>query len=110
MAQGSGRLKRTDPKIVDEVIKKGFGIQLSVLGPLEKADLEGLDLAFMVQNNILQFMERSPSAFLSQKLKSGELGFKTRQEFYSWDEETIWKYRQDIVKHLIRWNQESSSE
>lgn len=101
-----------DPETVDEVIKKGFGIQLSVQGPLEKADMEGLDLTFMIQSNILKFMEcsPSPSAFLSQKLKSGELGFKTRQGFYSWDEERIWKYREDIVKHLVRWNRESGSE
>ena len=97
-----------DPKIVDEVIKKGLGMQLSILGPLEKADLEGLDQTFMIQSNLLKFMDRSasPSAFLTEKLKCGELGLKNGRGFYSWDEETIWKFREGILKHLVRWNQE----
>jgi 3-hydroxybutyryl-CoA dehydrogenase len=63
-----------DPKSVDEVIKKGFGIQLTALGPLKSADLEGLDLTLTMQSNVLQFMEssHSPSALLSQKLQSGD--------------------------------------
>ncbi len=101
-----------DPETVDEVIKKGFGIQLSVLGPLENADLEGLDLTFMIQSNILGFMEcsPSPSAFLSRKLQSGELGFKSMQGFYSWDKEKIGKCRDGLVAHLVRWNQKFSSD
>lgn len=101
-----------DPKTVDEVIKKGLGIQLAVLGPLENADLLGLDLTFMIQSSILRFMacSTSPSSFLDQKLRSGELGCKTRQGFYSWDAETIEKCRNGLLERLVRWNHELKSD
>ena len=82
------------------------------LGPLKSVDLEGLDLTLTMQSNILQFMEssHSPSALLSQKLQSGELGIKTMQGFYSWDKEAIRQCRDKIVAHLVRWNRDFNSE
>ncbi|MFH1168356.1 MAG: 3-hydroxyacyl-CoA dehydrogenase family protein [Pseudomonadota bacterium] len=67
-----------DPETVDEVIKKGLAMCLSVLRPLENADLDGLDQTFMIHSKLLGVMEcsASPSAFLNQNLQpgSGELG------------------------------------
>jgi len=101
-----------DPETVDAVIKKGFGIRLAVLGPLENADLVGLDLTFQLHDRILKFIEGSPfpSKFLRQKMEAGELGFKTNQGFYSWDQEAIGKCKDGLVAHLVRWNREFSSE
>ena len=97
-----------DPQTVDEVIKKGFGIRLSALGPLEEVDLFGLDQTFQIHNHILKFIERSaePSPFLRRKLLSGELGVKTNQGFYCWDKETIGRCRDALAEHLIRWNRQ----
>ncbi len=101
-----------DPETVDDVIKKGFGAQLSVLGPLENADLLGLDLTFMIQSNIFKFMEcsTSPSTYLNRKLQSGELGFKTRQGFYSWDLDTMEKCKNGLIQHLVRWHRKDHSD
>ncbi len=95
-----------DPETVDEVIKNGFGIRLPVLGPLENADLAGLDLTLQIHDYILKFIENSPapSPLLRRKLEAGELGFKTGRGFYTWDQESMGHCRKGLVEHLIRWN------
>ena len=54
---------------VDEVVKMGFGMRLPVLGPLENADLVGLELTHAVHDYILKYLEASPepAPILQQK-------------------------------------------
>ncbi|MBI5584911.1 MAG: 3-hydroxyacyl-CoA dehydrogenase family protein [Deltaproteobacteria bacterium] len=101
-----------DPETVDDVIKNGFGIRLPVLGPLENADLVGLDLTFQIHDYILKFIENSPapSPLLRRKLEAGDLGFKTGRGFYTWDQESMGQCRKGLVEHLIRWNVEHQPE
>jgi 3-hydroxybutyryl-CoA dehydrogenase len=56
---------------VDEAIKHSFGIRLSVLGPLENADMAGLDLTLQIHNYILKYIESSPdpSPVLKKRLR-----------------------------------------
>ena len=97
-----------DPATVDEVVKKGFGMRLPVLGPLENADMVGLDLTLQIHDYILKHIERSPepSPLLKQKVKEGELGFKTGQGFQGWSQERMERCREDLLEHLIRWNRD----
>jgi 3-hydroxybutyryl-CoA dehydrogenase len=97
-----------DPATVDEVVKKGFGMRLPVLGPLENADMVGLDLTLQIHDYILKHIERSPepSPLLKQKVKEGELGFKTGQGFQGWSQERMERCRRDLLEHLIRWNRD----
>jgi 3-hydroxybutyryl-CoA dehydrogenase len=43
-----------DAETVDLVVKNSFGMRLPVLGPLENADLVGLDLTLAIHNVILR--------------------------------------------------------
>jgi len=97
-----------DPATVDEVVKKGFGMRLPVLGPLENADMVGLDLTLQIHDYILKHIERSPepSPLLKQKVKEGEFGFKTGQGFQGWSPERMERCRRDLLEHLIRWNRD----
>lgn len=97
-----------DPATVDEVVKKGFGIRLPVLGPLENADMVGLDLTLQIQEYILKYIERSvePSPLLKQKVKNGELGFKTGRGFKEWTDDNTERCKERFLKHLIFWNRE----
>ena len=97
-----------DPVTVDEVVKKGFGIRLPVLGPLENADMVGLDLTLQIHDYILKHIERStePSPVLKQKVEKGELGFHTGRGFYEWTEEAMEGCRKRFLQHLIRWDGE----
>ena len=97
-----------DPATVDEVVKNGFGMRLPVLGPLENADMVGLDLTLQIHDYILKHIERSPepSPLLKQKVKEGELGFKTGQGFQGWSQEGMERCRRELLEHLICWNRD----
>lgn len=101
-----------DPATVDDVVKMGFGIRLPVLGPLENADMVGLDLTLQIHNYILKHLEASPepSPLVRQKVEEGNLGFKTGRGFQEWDPDSMGRCRDRFIKHLIRWNREHSEE
>jgi 3-hydroxybutyryl-CoA dehydrogenase len=96
-----------DPATVDDAIKKGVGIRLPVLGPLETADMAGLDLTLSIHDYIFKYLESSPrpSPLLKEKVEKGELGFKTGQGFYKWSAEEAERRRQNLVDHLLDWTQ-----
>ena len=97
-----------DAATVDEVIKNSFGIRLPVLGPMETADMVGLDLTLQIHNYILRYIERStePAPILKQKVEKGELGFKTGRGFQEWNQESVQQSRKQLLEYLIRWNRE----
>jgi 3-hydroxybutyryl-CoA dehydrogenase len=92
-----------EPATVDEVIKEGFGIRLPVLGPLENADMIGLDLTLAIHDYILKYLNSSPnpSPLLRQKVAKGELGFKTGQGFYTWSAEEAQRSREHLLEYLL---------
>jgi len=94
-----------DPAAVDDVIKKGFGIRLPVLGPLENADMVGLDMTLAIHDYIFKYIDASPDAspLLKKKVEKGELGFKTGQGFQTWSAEEAEKSRKNLLDKLIEW-------
>ncbi|MBU1277106.1 MAG: 3-hydroxyacyl-CoA dehydrogenase family protein [Proteobacteria bacterium] len=100
-----------EPAVVDEVIKFGFGVRLPVLGPLENADLAGLDLTLAIHDYILEHLDRSTeaSSLLRRKVDHGELGFKSGVGFQTWSPEAIAEVRRNLQEHLIRWNREQGA-
>ena len=92
-----------DQASVDEVIKKGFGIRLPVLGPLETADMVGLDMTLAIHDYILKYIDSSPSPspLLREKVEKGELGFKTGQGFYTWSAEEAERSRENLLEYLL---------
>jgi 3-hydroxybutyryl-CoA dehydrogenase len=101
-----------DPATVDEAIKQGFGLRLPVLGPLENADMVGLDLTLSVHDYVLKYLESSPlpSPLLEEKVKGGELGFKTGQGFYTWSAEEAQRSRERLLEYLLEWMQEKKKQ
>jgi len=97
-----------DPETVDEVIKKGFGIRLAVLGPLENADMVGLDLTLAIHDYILKHIEHSPepSPLLKEKVERGDLGSKTGQGFYQWSPHKAERSRKNLLEYLLKWTKE----
>jgi 3-hydroxyacyl-CoA dehydrogenase len=80
---------------VDKVVKSAFGLRLAFLGPLETADLAGLDLTREIHEDLLPQLDRStmPSPLLEEKVKRGETGAKSGQGFHHWPPEKL--------KHLV---------
>lgn len=94
-----------DAETVDEVVKAGFGRRLAVLGPLENADLVGLDLTLQIHEYLLRYLEDShrPSPLLRKKVEDGELGFKSGKGFRDWTPEEMEERRAELRRHLLRW-------
>ncbi len=92
-----------DAASVDDVVKQGFGLRLPVLGPLENADMVGLDLTLSIHSYILKHLEASPepSPLLREKVGRGEMGFKSGSGFYTWTDAEIKDARNNLNKYLM---------
>jgi 3-hydroxybutyryl-CoA dehydrogenase len=89
---------------VDEAIKNSIGIRLAVLGPIENADMVGLDLTLAIHNTVLKDLEASPgpSLLLKEKVNKGDLGFKSGRGFYDqWTPEAMKQVRENLLNYLI---------
>ena len=76
---------------VDQTVKYSFGRRLAVTGPLESADLGGLDIFYNIQSYLNQELCQSqePSPRITAKIARGEIGAKTGRGFYHWPEDKI---------------------
>ena len=101
-----------DAATVDDAIKQSFGIRVPVLGPIENADMVGLDLVLAIHNTVLQDLEASPdpSPLLKEKVTKGELGFKSGKGLYdSWTPERMKGTRARLMKHLIDYSRKQQA-
>ncbi|MGE5618699.1 MAG: 3-hydroxyacyl-CoA dehydrogenase family protein [Sphingomonadaceae bacterium] len=75
---------------VDTAIKTGLGLRFPVYGPLEHADMVGLDLVLSVHSYLLQDLCNSPEplAILREKAARGELGARAGRGFYDWSKKS----------------------
>jgi 3-hydroxybutyryl-CoA dehydrogenase len=92
-----------DPATVDEVIRNGFGLRLPILGPVETADMVGLDLTLAIHNYILKHInaDPTPSTTLQTRVAEGKLGFKSGRGFRDWSESDITESRERLANYLI---------
>ncbi len=89
---------------VDTAVKMSFGRRLSTTGPLESADLGGLDTFLAVSEYLLKDLCNSsqPSSLLVDAVKKGWLGIKTGRGFYEWTPEAISEITKSREKELVR--------
>jgi 3-hydroxybutyryl-CoA dehydrogenase len=92
-----------DAETVDTVVKQSFGRRLGVLGPLENADLVGLDLTLAIHEYVLPHLDRSPgpSPLLRDKVAHGHLGMKTGTGFHHWPPGTPDALRARLLEFLV---------
>lgn len=92
-----------DAATLDACVKNSFGLRLAVLGPLENADLVGLDLTLDIHKTMIPELDRHavPHEFLEAKVAAGELGFKTGQGFSAWTPEQMLALRSKLTAHLL---------
>lgn len=92
-----------DPQTVDDAIKSGFGLRLPILGPVENADMIGLDLTLAIHNYILKFLSNNsePSRELQAAVERGDLGFKSGKGFQEWSQGNIQKSRDRLSHYLL---------
>ena len=80
-----------DPEDIDRVVKYGFGLRLPFLGPLETADLAGLDLTYDIHQYLFSDLENrsTPSPLLKTLVDQKRIGVKAKKGFYHWTDESI---------------------
>jgi 3-hydroxybutyryl-CoA dehydrogenase len=68
-----------DAATIDKAVRYSFGLRLPVLAPMENADMVGVDLTYAIHDYLLPYLadNKTPSAIVTEKMKKGELGFKS---------------------------------
>src|SRR3984957_8288502 len=91
-----------DAQTVDTVVKASFGRRLSVLGPLETADLVGTDLTLAIHESVLPDLDHTPGPLplLKALVTDGKLGMKSGEGFQHWTPERQAELRQRVLQFL----------
>ncbi|HET6547146.1 MAG TPA: 3-hydroxyacyl-CoA dehydrogenase NAD-binding domain-containing protein [Solirubrobacter sp.] len=93
---------------IDLAVRTSFGIRFPVIGPLESADLTGLDVIEAIHGYLLADLDRStePQAALRSRVAAGDLGSKSGRGFHDWtrrDAAATMRARDDeLVRRLQR--------
>ncbi len=92
------------PEDIDRVVKYGFGLRLPFLGPLETADLAGLDLVYDIHQYLFSDLENrsTPSPLLKRLVDQKTTGVKAKKGFYHWTDESIKQIIQQRDKALLK--------
>jgi 3-hydroxybutyryl-CoA dehydrogenase len=92
-----------DAATLDACVKNSFGLRLAVLGPLENADLVGLDLTLDIHRTIIPELDRSdgPNPYLEAQVAAGRLGFKSGEGFRAWSDREMNDLRRKLAAHLL---------
>ena len=64
----------------------GFGARLGIAGPLEQADLNGLQLTLAIHQTLMPDLDRTPvpHPLLVEKVRNGETGAAAGRGFRQW--------------------------
>jgi len=93
-----------DAQTVDIAVKNSFGMRLPVLGPIENADLVGLDLTQDIHNVVLADLNKDivPAQILADKISQGELGMKTQKGLREWTPEEAESLQKNLIQYLLQ--------
>ncbi|WP_299500718.1 3-hydroxyacyl-CoA dehydrogenase NAD-binding domain-containing protein [uncultured Roseobacter sp.] len=96
-----------DAETVDNVVKASFGRRLAVLGPLENADLVGLELTQDIHKQVLFDLEMSgaPSPYLQQMRDAGRTGMAAGAGLRDWKPGDLEKTKARVADHLRKLEQ-----
>lgn len=92
-----------DAQTIDQVVKQSFGMRLPVLGPMENADLVGLELTREVHRILFPDLDggKEPSPLLGELLGRGHLGMRTGRGLRAWTPAQAEAVRERLALHLI---------
>lgn len=90
---------------VDTTMKYSLGRRLATTGPLESADLGGLDIFYNISSYLLADLCNSTevSPLLKEAVEKGTLGAKTGTGLYDWTPEALAKVKKTRESVLIEW-------
>lgn len=94
-----------DAETLDIVLKKSFGLRSPVMGPLETADLVGLQTVVAIQRYLtpMLYNEPRPVPLLEELVAEGRLGAATGQGLRDWSDRDPDELRQERQDWLLTW-------
>jgi 3-hydroxybutyryl-CoA dehydrogenase len=103
------------PEDVDLVARYSFGLRMPFLGPLETADLGGLNLTLAIQSYLLSDLDRSvePSKLVREKVARGDIGAKSGKGFFTWTPEAhrhAIQQRDAMLLEFLHWLQQREAQ
>jgi 3-hydroxybutyryl-CoA dehydrogenase len=77
------------PEAVDTAMKASLGPRYSVVGPIETADLGGLDTFFTIASYLMPLLAKDEDVLelMKEKVAAGKTGLRSGEGFYHWPEE-----------------------
>ena len=88
---------------VDTTVRYSLGRRLGVTGPLETADLGGLDIFRNISSYLMRDLCNSPeiSPLLQAAVDKGNLGAKTGSGLYNWTADSLAKIKQTRKRYSL---------
>ncbi|WP_322092085.1 3-hydroxyacyl-CoA dehydrogenase family protein [Paraburkholderia bannensis] len=76
------------PEVVDRVMKASLGRRWSIVGPLESADMGGLDTFVDISSHLMPELAKDEDVIdlLREQVDAGRVGVRSGAGFYEWDE------------------------
>lgn len=105
------------PEDIDTIVKEALGTRLEVVGPLELADLSGVDLVNNVaKGGLYKSLDSStyPQKIVQDMVARGEVGIKSGKGFYNWKNgsknvDSTVKLRDDHLIEILRKRKEKAN-
>lgn len=90
---------------IDTVVRQTLGRRLGVTGPIESAELGGLDTLHAFAVSLLPHLDASPKPApeVTQLVESGARGFANKQGIYDWSNRDGDALKTARVDELFRW-------
>ncbi|SDV46152.1 3-hydroxyacyl-CoA dehydrogenase family protein [Chitinasiproducens palmae] len=95
-----------DAATIDTVMKASLGRRYGMVGPLEAADMGGLDTFLDISRHLMPELAKDEHvlAVLEQKVAAGQTGVRSGEGFYQWDvarRERIKRRREHQLRHAL---------
>lgn len=76
------------PEVVDAVMKSSLGRRYGMVGPLESADLGGLDTLLDIGLHLMPELAKDEDALqlMRERVEKGHVGVRSGQGFYDWND------------------------
>jgi 3-hydroxybutyryl-CoA dehydrogenase len=90
------------PEVVDRVMKASLGRRWGIVGPLEGADMGGLDTFLDISTHLMPELAKDEDVLdlLRQQVDAGRVGVRSGAGFYDWDETRLAQVR-EARRHLL---------
>ncbi len=92
------------PQDVDRIMRYGLGFRYPWIGPLQTADLGGLDVFYEISKYLFSSLSdtKKPSVILQDLVEQGHLGVKSGQGFYNYGAGTAAKILRRRDRAFVR--------